>query len=328
VIDFRYHLVSIIAVFLALAVGLVVGSTALSGKAEEFLTAQQHNAIAENGALQKEKAALANQVNADQAFAQAASQRLVGGLLAREKVVVVVAPGASNAVTNGVIAVLRQAGATVTGEVNLQQSFLTTSAATETSLTSLAQTLASETGLPPPVQSQSEVSGQQAVAQVLAAGVLDSTSGIALSTKASAHILDGLQQYGYVAPATITQPASLAVLVTAAGPPPPAATSDVLVAVAAQLKQASSGTVMAGSVDSVGLNSVISSENSSADSVSTVDFADTEIGQIMVVQALTYALDGKPPAAYGIGSGNAPSPVPTPSPSPTAGSTGAVGGHS
>ncbi|HUC25193.1 MAG TPA: copper transporter, partial [Streptosporangiaceae bacterium] len=34
-IDFRYHLVSIIAVFLALAVGLAVGSTALSGKAVE-----------------------------------------------------------------------------------------------------------------------------------------------------------------------------------------------------------------------------------------------------------------------------------------------------
>ena len=38
VIDFRYHLVSIIAVFLALAVGLVVGSTALSGKAVELLS--------------------------------------------------------------------------------------------------------------------------------------------------------------------------------------------------------------------------------------------------------------------------------------------------
>ena len=30
-IDFRYHIVSIIAVFLALAVGIVVGTTALNG---------------------------------------------------------------------------------------------------------------------------------------------------------------------------------------------------------------------------------------------------------------------------------------------------------
>ncbi|MFN2523414.1 MAG: copper transporter, partial [Mycobacteriales bacterium] len=31
IIDFRYHLVSIIAVFLALALGIVVGTTALNG---------------------------------------------------------------------------------------------------------------------------------------------------------------------------------------------------------------------------------------------------------------------------------------------------------
>jgi Ca2+/Na+ antiporter len=31
VIDFRYHLVSIVAVFLALAVGVVLGSAALNG---------------------------------------------------------------------------------------------------------------------------------------------------------------------------------------------------------------------------------------------------------------------------------------------------------
>ena len=78
-IDFRYHLVSIIAVFLALAVGLVVGSTALSGKAEEALKVAQRNALANNKTLQQDKSALSNQVSADQAFAQAASQRLIGG---------------------------------------------------------------------------------------------------------------------------------------------------------------------------------------------------------------------------------------------------------
>ena len=83
-IDFRYHLVSIIAVFLALAVGLVVGSTALSGKAEEALKVAQRNALANNKTLQQDKSALSNQVSADQAFAQAASQRLIGGLLAGE----------------------------------------------------------------------------------------------------------------------------------------------------------------------------------------------------------------------------------------------------
>jgi hypothetical protein len=328
VIDFRYHLVSIIAVFLALAVGLVVGSTALSGKAVEILTARQRAAVAENNALIKENRTLTNQVSADQAFCQAASPRLVGGLLAQEKVVLIVAPGASSAVTDGVTTALQQAGATVTGQVDLQQSFLTTSAYNEVTLTQLAQTLAAKAGLPAPVQSQSQVAGQQAVAQVLAASVLDGIAGGALSAKASEDILSGLQQFGFLTAGTIPPTASLAVLVAPGGQPGQSG-NEALVTVAAELKQASSGIVMAGPAESVGSGSVISSENSSADSVSTVDNADTECGQIMVVQALTYALDRKAPAAaYGIDSGNAPSPAPTPSGTPTAGSTGAAGGHS
>jgi len=42
VIDFRYHLVSIIAVFLALAVGIVVGSTALQPTVESGLHATEN----------------------------------------------------------------------------------------------------------------------------------------------------------------------------------------------------------------------------------------------------------------------------------------------
>ncbi len=219
-IDFRYHLVSIIAVFLALAVGLVVGSTALSGKAEEALKVAQHNALANNKTLEKERSALNNQVSADQAFAQAASRRLIGGLLAQQKVVLVVAPGADSAVTNGVVTALKQAGATVTGQVQLQQSFMTTSAANETVLTQLANNLAASAGLAPLAQSQSQVAGQQAAAQVLAASLLASAPGTGLSPKASTAILTGLSGTGFLS-VNVNAPlptATLAVLVTPGGP--------------------------------------------------------------------------------------------------------------
>ena len=325
-IDFRYHLVSIIAVFLALAIGLAVGSTALSGKAVEFLNSRERAAVADNASLTKRNQALTNQLAADQAFAQAASRRLVGGLLTHEKVVLVVAPGADSAVTDGVAATLRQAGATVTGEVNLQQSFLTTTGVTETNLTQLAQNLAAQTGLAPPAQSASPVSGQQAVAQLLAASLLDSPPGTStVSVKATQDIMAGLEHDGFVqADSKTPAPANLAVLVAPGGAPPQTG-NEVLVTVATQLKEASSGTVMAGGSESVGAGSVISDENSSADPVSTVDNADTEFGQIMVAQALRYLLEGKAPAAYGIGSGIVPSPAPTPS--ATASPTTTAGGH-
>ena len=324
-IDFRYHLVSIIAVFLALAVGLAVGSTALSGKAAAFLSAQERRAIAANASLTKHNQALTNQIAADQAFAQAGSQRLLGGVLAHEKVVLVVAPGADDAVTSGITAALRQAGATVTGQVDLSQSFLTTNGATETSLTQLAQNLAARTGLPPPTQSPSQVGGQQAAAQLLAASLLDSPSGASVpSAKVTADVLTGLEQTGFLTANAMPAAANLAVLVAPGGLPPQTG-SAVLISVAAQLKQASSGaTVMAGSSESVGSDSVISNENISTDPVSTVDNADTESGQIMVVQALRYLLAGKAPAQYGISSGNAPSPAPSLSP---ANSVATAGGH-
>jgi len=326
VIDFRYHLVSIIAVFLALAIGLAVGSTALSGKAIGFLTSQEHRAVASNIALEKRNQALSNQVAADQAFAQAASQRLAGDLLAQEKVVVVVAPGADNAVTDGVTTILRQAGAIVTGQVNLQQSFLTTNGANETTLTQLADNLAAKTGLTVPTQSQSPVAGQQAVAELLAASLLDSptgvtTTGTTLSSKSSADILTGLEQNGFVTVDGTPAPASIAVLVVPGGPPPQTG-NQVLVGLATQLKLASSATVMAGASESVGSGSVVSDENNSANPVSTVDNADTESGQIMVAQALRYLLQGKTPAAFGIDSGTAPSPAPTPSAIASSASTG------
>jgi hypothetical protein len=306
VIDFRYHLVSIIAVFLALAVGLAVGSTALTGTAEQALTAAQHRLTSQNKALTKQNGALQKQLAGDQAFAQANSARLLAGLLSGERVVLVAAPGYDPTVTSGLTTALREAGATVTGQVTLQSPFTTTSGQNEAKLSQLAANLATTAGLPPPAAPASPVSGQQDAAQVLAAGLLPGSA--ALTSSASEAILSGFITVDSGAPASAH--ADLAVLVTPAGPPPQQSVSDVLVAVAQALKSAGSGTVMAGAVSSIGSGSVISAENS-AGNVSTVDNADTETGQIVVVQALRFLLDGKGPQAFGAELATAPSPGPT-----------------
>ncbi len=317
-IDFRYHLVSIIAVFLALAVGLVVGSTALSGKAEEALTAAQHRALAENNALHKEQRQLQQEVAADEVFAQASAERLLGGLLTGERVVLIAAPGADAAVVSGVTTALRQSGATVTGQVTLTSQFTTTSGQTEDQLTQLAQSLATQAGLSLTPDPGSQVAGQLAAGQVLADSLVSSSD--TLTSSSSQKILEGFSQGGFVSVdsgAPAAAPAQLAVLVTPGGAPPQSA-SPVLVAFAQELKSAGSATVMAGALSSIGAGSVISAEDSAGPVVSTVDNADTEIGQIMVVQALRYLLDGKAPKAYGAGPATAPSPAPTPSVTPTA----------
>jgi len=172
VIDFRYHLVSIIAVFLALAVGLVVGATALAPKTEVILSRLQTELSKQNGNLSKDRQALSNQVSADQIFAQAAGPRLLPGLLTGEKAVLVVAPGADNAVTTGVTTVLHQAGAAVTGVINLSSAFVGTGGQNEATLTQLAQSLAAKAGVTLPTRSTSPVGGQQDAARLVHRAVM------------------------------------------------------------------------------------------------------------------------------------------------------------
>jgi Copper transport outer membrane protein, MctB len=330
VIDFRYHLVSIIAVFLALAVGLVVGATALSGPALVGLQKAEKTASSENATLLKERRALENQVSADQVFATAAEPRLLPGLLADEKVVLVEAPNADSAVASGLTTALLLAGATVTGTVTLNQAFLDTSGANEARMKELGQELARTAGVALPAELSGAVGGQQAAAHVLAASLLTS-SGPGMSSADSQAILRGLSQGNYISvSAGAIQPASLAILITPGGPPSSAG-SEVLVATAVALRNAGSGAVMAGAVQSIGTPSVISAEDT-AGQVSTVDFADTEIGQGTTVWALRQLLDGKPPAQYGIATQAVPTPAPTPSVTPTAtptptGSAHTTGAH-
>ena len=314
-IDFRYHLVSIIAVFLALAVGLLVGSTALSGIAVETLTAAEHIAQQRNATLTKERTDLNNQLSADEAFAGAAASQLLQGQLTGTKVVVVDAPGYDPAVTSGVITALKRAGATVTGQIIIDPSFLTTDGQNEDQLTQLAQSTAGKAGVTLPAQASGPVAGQQAAARVLAASLLTGRGSV-LSSADSAAILGQFSQGGYVSVvngAAPPQQATLAVLVAPGGPAPQTG-SQVLVALAVALRNAGSGTVMVGSVQSIGAGSVISAEDT-AKQVSTVDDADTETGQIMTVWALHLLLEDKAPDQYGIGPNAAPSPAPSPSPS-------------
>jgi Copper transport outer membrane protein, MctB len=308
-------------------VGLVVGSTALAGKTESLLTDAQKAALSDNGTLRKTNKELSGQASFDQMVAQEGSQALIGHLLTGESVVLVVAPGADSAVTTGVTAALQEAGASVTGVVTLNSSFLVTTGGTEDGLEQLAQSLAPKAGLTLPSDTGSQVAGQQAASYVLAASLLNGNGD--MTTSQAQSVLTGFEQDGYlsVGPSGVTTPtpASLAVLVTA-NTPAPQTGNEVLVALAQALKSASSGTVMAGSTQAIGAGSTISDEDGAAD-VSTVDNADTETGQIVVVWALRELLDGKAPVDYGVGPQAAPSPAPTPSASTSSSPGTASGAH-
>jgi len=332
VIDFRYHLVSIVAVFLALAIGIVVGATALQGhvvagldRASKIEQRQIDSTRAKNKELQ-------NQIAGDGEFAQASAPLLLANLLSGQKVVLVTAPGADGSTISGITSALDLAGAKVTGQAQLQPAFFDTSASTETSLDALAQKVAPPTVTPgeqTAVPSLStEVAGQQNAAEVIAPALV-SSDGTDLPASQAEAVLSGFAQQGYLQvnpskgyTASALSEATLAVVVIPASPPAsgdsdPA--NQALLALADQLELQSRGVVLAGSLPGSGSGSAIDEliNGSTGIKVSSVDNANSEAGQIMVAQALSYLLAGKKPAAYGVYASAVPSPAPTPSPTPT-----------
>ncbi len=151
-IDFRYHLVSIVAVFLALAIGIVLGSTELQGSTLDGLRSSSNSLSepAERGQRAARRAPSSRRAPSD-AFLQTAEPKLLNGMLTGDKIVLVTEPGAPSAVIDGIEKAAGYAGATVTGTVALQPKFNDLSGATRSSLSAINTDLATTdgTGLAP-----------------------------------------------------------------------------------------------------------------------------------------------------------------------------------
>jgi Copper transport outer membrane protein, MctB len=326
VIDFRYHLVSIVAVFLALAIGIVVGSTALK---PAVLNGLQKTANAEKkrvDALYAQNRLLQNELGAAQAYAQAGEHLALNGLLDGQRVVLVTAPGFPGGVATGVTSALTVAGATVTGQVQLQSQFFATGTQSD---------LATLNGQLTPAGVTLRAGTEQAQAAELIASAILTKNGPAdpapgVPDAAGKSILNGYAAEGFLS--TSGNPAAratLAVVIIPGTLPVTSGTStasQTLVTVAQQLNLSDNGTVVAGPVADSGPGSAIDVLRSDArsDHFSSVDNADSTIGQIVVAQALYEQMTTGRSGNYGSLAGAtaaAPSPAPTPSPSTTATST-------
>lgn len=110
-IDFRYHLVSIIAIFFALAAGIVLGAGPLGEKADENLNSQLASEMDENQALRQERDELQAELDRQQQFIDEMAPRSVHGELDGRHVAVVALPGAEDDDVEAVQEILEQAGA-------------------------------------------------------------------------------------------------------------------------------------------------------------------------------------------------------------------------
>ena len=120
-INLRYHVVSLVAVFLALAIGIAVGASVINQGLVQQQQAQlatiERNLDAKNNTISQ----LRRQVNAEQSYTELAEPRLLAGHLANSQVVFVVADGVEQSVVDALSQRVVQAGAAMVGEVWLNE---------------------------------------------------------------------------------------------------------------------------------------------------------------------------------------------------------------
>ena len=316
-IDFRYHLVSLIAVFLAVALGIVIGTTALNAPILEDLEGEVAALAEDKRELETQTRELQAQLDTSDAFEQAVAPSLVAGNLAGRSVVLVAAgEDVATETVEEVSTLVGQAGGTVTGTVRLQPGYSDPATAAE------VQSYVTGPGLPTGVTLPETDDTGQLVGSLLAQVLMRPAApgAPAPDTAALSSVLAGLRALDVldVESSSVT-PADFAVVLTAGAPAEQDAVqrTDTLVDLALALDAAGSGAVVAGDAASAGDTGLVGAiradpENSAA--VSTVDNVDAASGRISTVLALGRESQGTS-GAYGSGEDAQPVP-PLPAASP------------
>ncbi|MBD8059114.1 copper transporter [Cellulomonas sp. JH27-2] len=118
-IDFRYHVVSLISVFLALAVGIALGAGPLKETIGDTLTGQVQQLRTEKDTLRSQLDDANSDLSDTQSYVEAASPQLLAGSLTDRRVVVIELGDLKGAERKGLAEHFKQAGASITGYATL-----------------------------------------------------------------------------------------------------------------------------------------------------------------------------------------------------------------
>jgi hypothetical protein len=303
VIDFRYHLVSLISVFLALAVGIALGAGPLKETIGDTLTGQVDQLRAEKDDLRTQLDEAAADRAASDAFAAAAGADLVAGTLTDRRVAVVSLGTVDGDALAALETQLTDAGAAVSARVTLNEAW------TSADLRSFRQALVGSivTYLDP--QPATDAATETSLAEALVQGLTgaDPAQPDALSADASTLlelIASGDDPLVTVAE-EVTAPADAVVLVapTVAPDAVPAdaapdedeaqAALDAQIALARVAQVRSEGAVVVDGPTAAGtVVAAIRADEDAAGSLTTVSGAEDVAGQVTVPLALNARIGG------------------------------------
>jgi hypothetical protein len=294
VISFRYHLVSIIAVFLGIALGVVVGTSALHGAVVGDLRSQVSDTKKNSSALAAQNQVLrARSANAD-LLAQTFGAKIAGSALAKTPVVLLGAPGAPKGLRDEMAAQVRAAGGTVAANLQLSKHFSDPRRAND--IRSLATSGLHPIGLQLPTTDDAGT-----LAGALLGFVLH---GHGQSTDL-AQVIAGFGTLNMIkADSPSVAPGKLVLLVAPGALPKDDEAGRMLLSFSAQLGASTGGpTVVIGdpaSNTAGGLVALVRDDEVANKAVSTVDDANSPLGELTVVLTAADTLAGRK-GHYGTG---------------------------
>jgi hypothetical protein len=302
-IDFRYHLISLIAVFLALGLGILMGSVVLDEQLVERLENRVTGFADSNDELRRRVSELDDRVDALQAFTTEAEGRLLGGALVDKSVVVVEFEGTDGSVTDGVTEAVETAGGRVVTTITLTDRLALTGVAERDQL---ALILRSSTGTNRALRIElaEELGARMAAASLT--GTSES-SGSVTATRRLEELLEVLREEDYVAVDNDTgeavPPDSVIALVAGNSDEAPFSVQDVGVTLSESLAgRGLAVTVGEASTSEWGVVASVRDDAEARNEVSTVDQAETVVGRIAIALALSQADEGIT-GHYGLGDG-------------------------
>ena len=294
-ISFRYHLVSLIGIFLAIALGVVIGTTALNGAVLGDLRRQVSDLKHSNAAAAAQNQTLRQQAGSADLLAQIYGSRIAAGALNKKPVVLLAAPGASKGIRQAIATEITAAGGTVSAQIQLAAAFTDPRRASD--IQSLATSGIHPLGLQLPTTDNPGLLAGALLGYVL----LGHGQGTDVTQVLAGFGTLNMLKVDGAAPA-----AGVAVVLIAPGG---LAKSDeggaMLQAMATELGTLGGPTVIAGdasSADNGGLVGLIRADSAAQKAVSTVDDANTTLGQLTVALTVADSIAGHH-ADYGTATG-------------------------
>lgn len=301
-INFRYHVVSLTAVFLALAIGLVVGTAALNGPVADSLKENVNALRKDNSQMRQSVNSLQKELDMEEDFAAEVAQILLPGKLAGHRVLVLSLPSGRDH-TEGVVKMLQLAGASVS-RVDIQDKFINPDS--NNNLLELANGV-QVSGLP------GNGHGVETSSALLASVLLDRPPGSPAASDAERRsVLQSYATAGYLTPEDKISGSAEAVVLVSGQPyvdKDSAKKDESVVKIAEQFDR--TGAIVVGGMGSAGGNvvAVVRGDPVLSQTISTVDDANTVQGQLVTTLALVQQVIDKKAGQYGVGD-NAASLVP------------------